>query len=124
LRTSSYVGIGKQAKRIRVHGLHYIIEEANARDSLLIVDDVFDSGRSIRALLKSLKRKMRMNMPGTIRIACPWYKPGNNKTKLVPDYYLHETDQWIVFPHELSGLTLEEIKQGKTELEPVHDVFD
>jgi hypoxanthine phosphoribosyltransferase len=85
---------------------------------------VFDSGRSIRALLKSLKRKMRMNMPGTIRIACPWYKPGNNKTKLVPDYYLHETDQWIVFPHELSGLTLEEIKQGKTELEPVHDVFD
>ncbi len=124
VRTSSYIGIGKQSKRIRVHGLHYIIEEANARNSLLVVDDVFDSGRSIRALLRSLKKKMRLNMPKTVKIACPWYKPNNNNTSLVPDYYLHETDEWIVFPHELSGLTLEEIKGGKTELAPVFDVFD
>jgi hypothetical protein len=32
--------IGKQKNR--VHGLHYLIENAN--DKLLIVDDVFDSG--------------------------------------------------------------------------------
>jgi hypoxanthine phosphoribosyltransferase len=124
VRTSSYVAIGKQSKRIRVHGLHYIIEEANAGDSVLIVDDVFDSGRSIRALLKSLRKKMRQNMPQTIKIACPWFKPNNNKTDLVPDYFLHETDRWIVFPHELSGLTLEEIKQGKTELAEVLDLFN
>ncbi len=124
VRTSSYTGIGKQSKRIRVHGLHYIIEEANAKHSLLVVDDVFDSGRSIRALLRSLKKKMRLNMPKTVKIACPWYKPNNNNTELVPDYFLHETDEWIVFPHELSGLTLEEIKQGKTELAPVLDIFE
>ena len=124
VRTSSYTGIGKQSKMIRVHGLHYIIEEANAKHSLLVVDDVFDSGRSIRALLRSLKKKMRLNMPKTVKIACPWYKPNNNNTELVPDYFLHETDEWIVFPHELSGLTLEEIKQGKTELAPVLDIFE
>ena len=40
IRTSSYTGIGEQSDDIRVHGLHYIIENMNAEDSLLIVDDV------------------------------------------------------------------------------------
>ncbi|MFT5812080.1 MAG: hypoxanthine phosphoribosyltransferase, partial [Rubritalea sp.] len=39
VRTSSYYGINKQSKKIRVHGLHYLIENANANDKLLIVDD-------------------------------------------------------------------------------------
>ena len=47
------------------------------------------------------------------RVACPWYKPGNNLTRLVPDYYLHVTDKWLVFPHELADLTEEEIEEGK-----------
>ncbi len=34
VRTSAYVAIGQRAKTIRVHGLHYIIEEANAAHSL------------------------------------------------------------------------------------------
>jgi hypoxanthine phosphoribosyltransferase len=123
VRTSAYVGIGQRSKTIRVHGLHYVIEEANADDSLLVVDDVFDSGHSIEALLKELSEKMRHNLPRSIRIATPWYKPGNNQTSLVPDYHLHETDAWIVFPHELAGLTFEEIAAGKTELAPVLDLL-
>jgi len=124
VRTSAYEGIGQRAKTIRVHGLHYIIDEANASNSLLVVDDVFDSGHSIEALLKELESKMRLNMPGKVRIATPWYKPGNNETRLIPDYYLHETDKWIVFPHELAGLSLEEIAAGKIELKPIMDVLN
>ncbi len=124
VRRSAYVAIGQRSKTIRVHGLHYVIEEANAEHSLLVVDDVFDSGRSIAALLKELSDKMRLNMPQTVRIAAPWYKPDNNETKIVPDYYLHETNKWIVFPHELSGLTFDEIKDGKTELQPLIDQFE
>jgi hypoxanthine phosphoribosyltransferase len=119
VRTSAYAGIGQRKKTIRVHGLHYIVDEANADNSLLIVDDVFDSGHSIEALLEDLAGKMRLNMPRQVRIATPWYKPGNNRTTLVPDYYLHRTDAWLVFPHELAGLTLEEIRTGKPELAPV-----
>jgi hypothetical protein len=26
---------------------------------------------------------------------------------------LHETDEWLVFPHELDGLTIDEIKENK-----------
>lgn len=123
VRTSSYYGINKQSKDIKVHGLHYIIENANATDSLLIVDDVFDSGRSIDALIKQLKKLMRNNMPQDVRIACPWYKPKNSKVDIEPDYYIHESEEWLVFPHELSGLTMEELTEGKTDLANIKDLF-
>ena len=116
IRTSSYFGIDQQSKEIRVHGLHYIIENVNAGDELLIVDDVFDSGRSIKAVLDQLSEKTRKNMPETVKVACPWYKPERNATDIVPYFYIHETDSWLVFPHELDGLTEEEIKQGKPSL--------
>ena len=123
IRTSSYAGIGEQAKTIRVHGLQYIIENVNSDDSLLIVDDVFDSGRSVEAVLAELAEKTRRNMPQDLRIACPWYKPLQSKVDIVPDYYLRETDKWLVFPHELAGLTLEEIREGKTDLREICDLL-
>ena len=123
VRTSSYTAMGEASKVINVHGLHYIIENVNAGNSLLIVDDVFDSGRSIEALIDQFSQKTRLNMPQTVKIACPWFKPEKNQTDLVPHYYLHETDKWIVFPHELVGLDFEDIKEGKTELQPVLDLF-
>ena len=55
-------------------------------------------------------------MPANVRIACPYYKPQNNKTAFTPDYYLYETSAWLVFPHELTGLSKEEIIAGKAEL--------
>ena len=116
IRTSSYYGIDQQDKDVRVHGLLYIIDRANHDDNLLIVDDVFDSGRSITAVLRELKEKSRRNLPETIRIACPWFKPKKNQTEVIPDYYVHETDQWLVFPHEINGLTEAEIRLGKPDM--------
>ena len=123
VRTSSYYGINQQSKEIKVHGLHYIIENANADDGLLIIDDVFDSGRSIEALIAQLKKLSRNNMPKDVRIACPWYKPKNSMVDIVPDYYVHESDEWLVFPHELSGLTQEEIIEGKKDLTNILDLL-
>jgi len=113
IRTSSYCGINQRDTDIRVHGLGYIVKNANAEDSLLIVDDVYDSGLSVQAVLQTLKEISRKNTPQDIRIATVYYKPGNNKTGRPPDFYLHETDRWLVFPHELNGLTNEEIAQYK-----------
>ncbi len=123
IRTSSYTDIGEQSDSIRVHGLHYIIENVNADDCLLIVDDVFDSGRSIQAVLDELSEKTRRNMPADLKIACAWYKPTNSKVDIVPDYYIHTTDKWLVFPHELAGLTIEEIKEGKEDLSKICDLL-
>jgi hypoxanthine phosphoribosyltransferase len=113
IRTSSYYGIGEQEKTVKVHGMQYVIDNINADDALLLVDDVFDSGRSIVAILDELKTKTRRNMPDTIKIAMPFYKPEKNITDITPHYYLHETDKWLVFPHELVGLTPDEITESK-----------
>jgi hypoxanthine phosphoribosyltransferase len=113
IRTSSYVGIEQQNEEIRVHGLHYIIENVNAENSILIVDDVFDSGRSIVAVLERISVLSRRNAPEIIRIATVYYKPKKRKVDIVPDYYVHETEDWLVFPHELEGLTPEEVSASK-----------
>ena len=123
VRTSSYYGINKQSKTITVHGLHYIIENANADDGILIVDDVFDSGRSVDALIKKLQELMRKNMPTDVRVACPYYKPYNTAVDLKPDYFVHESDEWLVFPHEVSGLTKQEILEGKSDLKNISELF-
>lgn len=112
IRTSSYIGM-QQQKEVKVHGLEYIVANIDAEDSLLIVDDVFDSGRSIDAIINTLKEKCRRNTPEVIKIATVFYKPERNVTNLEPDFYCHETDDWLVFPHELSDMTKEEIKTHK-----------
>lgn len=113
IRTSSYEGIDQRSKQIRVHGLDYIIENINAEDGLLIVDDVYDTGLSVKAVLETLGRKARKNTPDDTRIATVYFKRNNNKTNRVPDYFVHETDHWLVFPHELKGLSREEIFLNK-----------
>lgn len=113
MRTSLYTGIARTKKSVRVHGLGYLVKNLNAHNSLLIVDDVFDSGRSIDAVIAQLTARTRRNTPHQIRVATPWYKPGNNATSRVPDFYLHETDSWLVFPHEINGLIEQEIQSSK-----------
>ncbi len=121
IQTISYTGIAQQESNIKVSGLDQIIDNSVPADQLLIVDDVFDTGRSLEAILDALKNRMDNKLPQEIRIATPWFKPKNNRTKnnLIPDFYLHETEDWLVFPHELDGLTQEEIFNGKPGLEEV-----
>jgi len=120
IRTTSYTGIGQRNKKVRVHGLSYMIKNIDAEDSLLIVDDVFDTGLSIQAVIATLKGKARRNTPRDICIATPWFKPANNQTTMTPDYYVHETDRWLVFPHELDGLTRDEILDNKPGLRELY----
>ena len=119
VRTSSYYGIGQQDKEIRVHGLHYLIENMNRTDKLLIVDDIFDTGRSIQALVEQLKDQMRENFPTDIGYAMPYFKPQNNVTDIVPDYWNYQTDSWLVFPHEIVGLTIDEIEENKQDIDGI-----
>jgi uncharacterized protein len=113
IRTSFYTGIDNQSKTVRVHAVDYLVSRLSAEDELLLVDDVFDSGRSLEAVIATLKRRCRRNFPDKMRIATVYYKPARNRSALVPDYYLHTTDTWLVFPHEIQGLTREEILEHK-----------
>ena len=113
IRTSSYIGIDQQSKTVRVHALDYLVSRLSAEDQLLLVDDVFDSGLSIEAIMRELSNRCRRNLPEQIRIATAYYKPQRNRSSIQPDYYVRETNNWLVFPHELQGLTRQEILDHK-----------
>ena len=88
IRTSSYTGIGQQARQVKVYALGYLIDTLNTNDALLIVDDVFDTGKSVEALIRELRLRCRRNTPDVIKIATVFYKPSKNQTALAPDYFL------------------------------------
>jgi uncharacterized protein len=113
IRTSSYTGIDTQSKTVRVHAVDYLVSRLTAEDQLLLVDDVFDSGRSIEAVIAELKGRCRRNWPEQVRIATVYFKSARNRSSLVPDFYVLDTDKWLVFPHELVGLTQQEILEHK-----------
>jgi len=106
---------------LRVHGTQYLLEHLNADDSLLIVDDVFSTGKNIEAIINRLSYRLKRNMPHQVKIATLWQRPSFKAVDFDPDFTLHETEDWLVFPYEMSGLTLEEIKENKPFLMPYLD---
>lgn len=106
---STYDDLIENKEKIRVHGTQYLLDNLNAEHKLLIVDDVYNSGFNIKAVIDRLSAKTRANMPNEIKVAVPWYKPASNRTGRVPDFYIHTTDDWLVMPYELDGLSDEEI---------------
>jgi hypoxanthine phosphoribosyltransferase len=118
IRTSSYVGVDERGA-VAVHGLNYIIKKVRHDDRVLIIDDVFDTGNTIKAVVDEIRQRARGNAPDDIRTAVPWFKPTRNETDMVPDFYLKETAEWLVFPHELDALTQDEMLQARPKL---HDI--
>lgn len=104
---------------IRVHGTQYLLENLNTEDGLLIVDDVYSTGLNVKAVIDRLSARTKRNMPEDVRVAVPWYKPANNRTGRIPDYFINETDKWLVLPYELNGLSLDEIRRHKPFLAPL-----
>jgi hypoxanthine phosphoribosyltransferase len=111
----SYDKMISKAKKIRVHGLQYLIDNVCAHHSMLIVDDVYSTGSSANAVVRQLGKKTRRNLPHDIRIATVWYRP-TDRTIREPDFFVHETSDWLVLPYELSGLSVQELRDNRPEL--------
>ncbi|MDX1405090.1 MAG: phosphoribosyltransferase family protein [Woeseiaceae bacterium] len=125
LRTSyegpeEYYQTIRDKSSIRVHGRQYLLETINAEDRLLIVDDVFSSGRHTRAVIDALQVRLKRNMPQDFRVAVTWYRTTPDQDA-APDYFVHKTDQWIVLPWEMQGLSMDEIVEHKPFLVPLLD---
>lgn len=103
ISSRSYTAPGQQAE-VRLSGLEQMATLLAGHSRVLLVDDVFDTGRTFQAVVKAL-HTIAGNGSLTVKLATPWFKPANNVTVLEPDYYLHTTSDWLVFPHELDGLT-------------------
>ena len=116
----TYSEMVSTAASIRVHGLQYLLENLSSHHSLLIVDDVYSTGSSVQAVIDQLARKTRRSLPHDIRIATVWYRP-TERTLRKPDYFVHETMDWLVLPYELTGLSLDELREHRPELVGIVD---
>lgn len=112
IKTRHYHGIDSRAADVTIADPDTVMGYFASSQQLLIVDDVFDSGRSLDTLITAAEQQLGDAMP-EVRVATVYYKPGNNRTERQPDYYLHQTEHWLVFPHELIGLRPDEIVAGK-----------
>lgn len=69
---------------------------------VLIVDDVWDSGRTIMAV-----RERVLDAGGFPETAVLHYKPTHTSySDAAPDYYVDETDAWIVYPWDVGEASL------------------
>lgn len=100
-------------EKIRVHGTQYLLETLNADDRLLLVDDVYSSGQTLQVVQDRLSQRLKRNMPVNVKTAAVWNRPTRNRTGRGPDYFVHESDSWLVLPYELKGLTSDEIREFK-----------
>jgi uncharacterized protein len=60
---------------------------------VLIVDEVWDSGTTIHAVVKRVRRA-----GGVPTTAVLHYKPSHSRVPIVPDHHVVETDAWVVYP--------------------------
>ncbi len=99
----SYVGLTPGAE-LKLTIAAETMAAIKAAHKVLIIDDIFDSGRTAMTL-----KGVVAATGAAVRIATLYWKPENNLTDGAPDYYLYTTAQWVVFPHELEGLSPDEI---------------
>lgn len=104
IKAQSYTGIEKRGEPVLEH-FDQLLPHITRKSKVLVVDDIFDTGCTMKKVVDELAPRA-----GELRIATLYYKEGSNVTDIRPDYYQCKTDRWIVFPHELIGLTPDEIK--------------
>jgi len=84
---------------------------------VLLMDDVADTGKSLRLVRAHLKEKGATE----VKIATVYYKPWS---VVIPDYYEKETRSWIIFPWERKETIRNIIKRYKKEEKSVEEAKD
>jgi hypothetical protein len=84
---------------------------------VLIVDDVADTGKSLRLVRSHLKEKGATD----VKIATIYYKPWS---VVIPDYYEKETSLWIIFPWERKEAVRNVVERYRSEGKTVKEARD
>jgi hypoxanthine phosphoribosyltransferase len=115
------------AEKVQVDGWTYSPEYLRVGDRVLLVDDIFDTGRTINHLAQIILDK---GIPRKdLKIAVHDYKYFSDKPEQLsfqPDYWckkhemsIHDESTWIHYmSHELSGLTKDELEEHYYKRDP------
>jgi hypoxanthine phosphoribosyltransferase len=116
----SYTGV-RSSEDVKVEGWTYPPEFLRTGDKVLLVDDIFDSGKTINHLAQVIMEK---GIPRKdLKVAVHDYKYFYNKDEqypVQPDYWcrkhelsVKDDDLWIHYlSHELVGLSPEELEEN------------
>ena len=117
LKIEFYVGIGKTARRPIV--TQPIGDDLSGK-RVLVVDDVSDTGESLKVALEHMLEKGASGVK-TVTI---YFKPHST---FKPDFFAESTSEWIIFPWERLEATKLLIQEAKAEghgLESVRRILD
>lgn len=107
LKCASYTGIGENAGEVAFTLGDEIFGRLRKGEKVLVVDDVFDTGKTAAAVKAHVAAK-----GAEMRMACVYWKPEQNRTALKPDYFVQDVGgDWLVFPHEIEGLSPAELRE-------------
>ena len=117
----SYSDIAQHTK-VYIDGWTYPPENLRPGDKVLLIDDIFDSGRTINSLVETLMNTRGMPRED-IKVVVHDYKIYTyfkEQLPIQPDYWCRklivnkpEENQWIHYmSHELIGLTAEELEKN------------
>lgn len=104
LAAASYSGIGRRG-RVRIEGGASILRRLPGRARVLIIDDILDSGATMAAVYRRVRRRT-----SHVKTATLYVKEDAGATFL-PDYWVHRTRRWVVFPHEMAELSPSELRR-------------
>lgn len=90
IRVSFYTGVGKTAAAPKI--VQPLVERLEGK-RILLVDDVSDTGRSLIVA----KEHLREMGAKEVRVATLHFKP---HSKFRPDFFVGETEAWLVYPWE------------------------
>jgi hypoxanthine phosphoribosyltransferase len=116
----SYTDVAK-AEQVKVDGWTYSPKHLRVGDKVLLIDDIFDSGKTINHLARII---LDMGIPRRdLKVAVHDYKYFFDKQEqyaIQPDYWcrrhdisIHDEDYWIHYmSHELVGITEKELEDN------------
>lgn len=106
LKCGSYTGIGQSGGKVEFTFGDEVFSLFRSGDRVLFVDDVFDTGRTAAAVVERMRATR-----AEARVACVYFKSSTSGSGIMPDYFVRDLgDDWIVFPHELEGLSAAEVR--------------
>jgi hypoxanthine phosphoribosyltransferase len=99
LGTTSYMDDGRTKSPNGVIFTQLPAPEDIQGQRVLLAEDVCDTGQTFHE-----GKKLLLAEPfnaQSVTTAAIYYKPDKSKTGFIPDYFVEETDRWIVFPGEV-----------------------
>jgi len=102
VRAESYTGM-RRKNEPSIENMNSISSVLKQNSRVLIVDYIYDTGNTVKKTKQFLSTKTQ-----NIKTATLYLKNGATGS---PEFFIREVSHWIVFPHEITDLSIEEIKK-------------